>query len=232
MSKFSEYIVESASRLKWGAGITFIDIDETVFRTFAMVLVKDRETGKVVRELDNQEFNSYELKDNEEYDFQQFRNADIFRKTSVPIPQTINRIKKMLKSIHEKSLNSKIVFLTARSDFDNKNEFLKTFEEHGIKMDRPQVYVERTGNMKTGTIPERKKQVMMKYIKSGEYRRVRLIDDHKPNLMAIKEIEQELPKEVEEKVIKNYDLDPNTEHLPPISFYALQVLPDGSLKRI
>ena len=234
MSRFSEYMTNEFSRVKYGAGITFIDIDETVFRTFAKVLVIDKASGKVKRELDNQEFNSYVLQDSEEFDFQQFRSAEIFRKTSIPIKQTVNRIKKMLGNIHEKSLNSKIVFLTARADFDDKNEFLKTFETHGIKMDKPQVYVERTGNLKTGTVEERKKQVMLKYIRTGQYRRVRLIDDYWGNLKAIKEIEDELPKEIEDKVIKTYNLDysDGQEHLPPISFYALHVQPDGSLKRV
>ena len=230
--KFTEYLIDESARVKYGAGITFIDIDETVFRTFAKVIVKDIASGKVKTELNNQEYNSYVLKTGEEFDYGQFRNAEMFRKTSIPIPQTVNRIKKMLASIHEKSLNSRIVFLTARADFDNKEEFLKTFEEHGIKMDKPQVYVERAGNLKTGSIAAAKKKIMLKYIKTGQYRRVRLLDDHLPNLRALKEIENELPKEIEDKVSKMYGLDAKEEHLPPISFYALYVQADGSLKRV
>jgi hypothetical protein len=43
----------------YGKGITFIDIDETIFRTFAMINVLDKETGKVIKKLNNQEFNTY-----------------------------------------------------------------------------------------------------------------------------------------------------------------------------
>ena len=227
--RFENYLIEFA-RDKYGAGITFIDIDETVFKTFAKILVK--KDGKIVRELDNQEFNSYELKPGESYDFQQFRDADLFSKTSIPIPQTISRVKKMLKQIKSTDSDSKIVFLTARASFDNKETFLKTFEKYGIKMDRPNVYVERTGDMKSGTIDERKKKVMMEYIKTGKYRRVRLIDDHLPNLRALKEIEANLPEKIEQKVIDKYDLDMDKEKLPPISFYALHIKSDGSLRLV
>ena len=57
-----------------GSGtLTIFDIDETLFHTKAKVaVVKD---GKVVRMLDNQEFNTYKRKAGEEYDFKEFRSA-------------------------------------------------------------------------------------------------------------------------------------------------------------
>lgn len=227
--RLETYLTEF-SKEKYGKGITFIDIDETVFRTFAKILVmKD---GKVVRELDNMQFNSYVLKDGESYDFKQFRDAELFRKTSIPIPQTVNRIKRMLSNIKAQDSGSKIVFLTARSDFDDKATFLKTFKDHGIDMSRPDVFVERAGNINVGTVDAAKKKIMMEYIKTGEYRRVRLLDDHKPNLRALKDIEKNLPKDIEQKVIDKYNLNMEEEKLPAISFYALYAKPDGSLQRI
>jgi hypothetical protein len=42
---------------KRGYGITFIDLDETLFRTYAKVnVVKE---GKVIKKLSNKEFNEY-----------------------------------------------------------------------------------------------------------------------------------------------------------------------------
>ena len=227
--RLETYLTEF-SREHYGSGITFIDIDETVFRTFAKILVK--KNGKIVRELDNQQFNSDVLGEGEEYDFHQFRDAKVFRQTSIPIPKTVNRIKKMLSQIKDQHTSSRIVFLTARADFDNKEEFLKTFEEHGIRMDRPNVFVERAGNMKGGTVDSRKKKIMLDYIKTGKFRRVRLLDDHMPNLKALKDIEKNLPKDIEQKVIDTYDIDMSKEKLPAISFYALHVQEDGSLKLI
>lgn len=227
--KFNNYLTEF-SRKNYGAGITFIDIDETIFKTFAKVLVKRDDV--VVRELNNQEYNSDVLEDGEEYDYQQFKSAKMFKTTSIPIPKTINRIKKMLSQIKSLDSDSRLIFLTARADFDNKEEFLSLFTKHGINMDRPNVYVERAGNMKGGTIDGNKKKIMLDYIKTGLYRRVRLIDDYLPNLKALKSIEKNLPSEIENLVIDKYDLDMEEEQIPAISFYALLVKSDGSLKLI
>lgn len=220
--KFKQYLQEKTDD---GWGITFIDIDETVFKTFAKIrVIKD---GKEVHQLDNQEFNSYTLKDGESYDFGDFRSAELFNKTSIPIKQTVSRIKKMLSRIRETGSKSKIIFLTARADFDDKNTFLKTFEQHGISMDTNHVYVERSGNMKTGTVESRKKAIMLRYLKEGIYRRARLIDDYKPNLKALLEIRDNLPKNIEDKVRKTYNLSDGEE---AIKFWALWVSPSGKLE--
>ncbi len=227
--KFASYLTEF-NRDKYGLGITFVDIDETIFRTFARVLVKVN--GVVTRELNNQDFNSYVLKDNEEFDFQEFRSASIFKKTSIPIPKTITRVKNMLSQIKIMDSGSKIIFLTARADFDDKEAFLSIFKKYGIDMSKPTVYVERVGNIKSGTISSKKKKVMLEYIKTGLYRRVRLIDDHVPNVKELIIIKNNLPKEIEKKVIKTYDLDMSVETLPPISFYPLWVKEDGTLELV
>jgi hypothetical protein len=222
--KFKQYLQEQSEA---GWGITWVDVDETVFNTFAEIKVV--KNGKVISKLNNQEFNSYTLKDDESFDFGEFRDAELFNKTSLPIPQTINRIKKMLSRIRETGSKSKIIFLTARSDFDDKKTFLKTFEQHGISMDTKHVYVERTGNLKTGTVESKKKVVMLKYLKEGIYRRARLIDDHKPNLKALLEIRDHLPKDIEDKVRKIYNL---SEDEVPIKFWALWASPSGKLQEM
>jgi len=226
---FEDYVNES--KVPYGAGLTAIDIDETVFRTFAKILVRNTLTGKVVVELDNQEFNSYKLKDNEEYDFGQFRDAKFFRETSIPIPQTISRIKKMINSIETKGKESRIIFLTAREDFDNKDDVLDKFRDHGIKMDKSITYIERAGNLKGGTIPERKEKILLKYLMTGKYRRVRLIDDHEPNVKALVGIEKKYGKDIENAVRKYYNISYD-EPGPLVQYFGLWVKPDGSLKRI
>jgi len=227
--KFDDLLEEVISeRKKDGAGITFVDIDETLFRTFAKIVVmKD---GIKVRELDNQEFNSYELRDGETYDFGQFKDAALFAKTSIPIPTTINRIKKMLGQITAKSLKSKVVFLTARADFDDRDTFLKVFTDNGIPVgDTSKVYIERTGNIKSGTIPEKKAKVMLKYLSSGQYTRCRLLDDHKPNIDVLKTVRAKVPRKTLEKIRGNFDIPPGKD---PIDFFGLLVLPNGKLKRV
>ena len=212
---------------KKGKGITFYDIDETIFKTFAKIKVI--KNGSVIRELDNQEFNTYERQDDEDFDFGEFRNAELFNKTSKPIKKTIERILSMVKKIGDKG--SKIVLLTARTDFDDKNTFLDTFRKYGIPID--DIYVERAGNyIKTTTdkIAPIKKSIIMKYIQSGEYRRVRLIDDDIKNCKTFLELKNDITDELKEKVRRIHGLDDTEEE--PIKFFALQVKEDGTIKEI
>ena len=210
----------------YGAGITFIDIDETIFRTFAMIKVmKD---GNEIKKLNNQEYNTYKLKPGENFDYGEFRDSEFFNKTSIPIPQTIKRIKKMVAGIKKKESNSKIIFLTARADFVDKEPFLNTFRKYGIPID--DIYVERAGNLK-GTVAGVKKQVIMKYLGSGQYRRVRMIDDDMTNVNEFLKIEKELPQAIIDKIKQTYNI-PEDEKFPVIQFFGLLVLKNGSLKRI
>jgi len=227
--KLTSYLTEM-SRDRYGKGITFVDIDETMFNTFAKVLVK--KDDKVVRELDNQEFNSYTLKDGEKWDFGQFRDATFFRKTSIPIPQTFNRIKRMISQIKLNDSGSKIIFLTARGAFSDLAEFKRAFKDNGVTIDGKIVDVSFMPEGEKMSVDADKKRRILEYIKSGEYRRVRLIDDHKPNLKALKDIENALPKKIEDRVIAKYNLDMKTEKLPPISFYALWIDDKGNLHQV
>jgi len=222
--RFRGFLNELAS--KYGAGITFVDIDNTLFYTFAMIKVI--ENGKVVKKLDNQEYNTYKLKPGEKYDYGEFRDSEFFKKTSIPIPQTIKRIKKMVSSIKDKGSESRIIFLTARADFPDKEPFLETFRKHGIPID--DIYVERSGNLK-GTVAAVKKKVILKYLKSGKYRRVRIIDDDMTNVKEFLKLEKELPKVVIDKIKQIHNI-PDDEKFPVIQFFGLLVLPNGSLKRI
>lgn len=222
--RLSGFLNELASR--YGAGITFVDIDETIFHTFAMIKVmKD---GVVINKLDNQEYNTYKLKPGESFDYGEFKDAELFNKTSTPIPQTIKRIKKMMSGIKKKESNSKIIFLTARQDFHDKKLFLDTFRKYGIPID--DIYVERAGNLK-GTVAGVKKQVIMKYLSSGQYRRVRMIDDDMTNVKEFLKLEKELPQSIVDKVKQIHNIT-DDEKLPVIQFFGLLVKKDGSLKRI
>lgn len=225
MSRFVNFLNELSSN--YGMGITAVDLDECLFKTFSKIYVINDETGKIVEKLNNQEFNTYKIQDGFSFDFREFRNAKMFRETSIPIPQTVNRIKRIFKNIDIR--NSKVIFLTARSDFDDKNEFLNTFRDYDIPIDK--IYVERVGNMKTGTIAEKKEKVILKYLSTGLYRRVRLIDDDLQNLKKFLSIENKIPQNIINKVKKKYNIT-KKESIKPIEFYALLVKKDGSILRI
>lgn len=165
--------------------LTIFDIDDTLFHTTAKInVIKD---GEVVRSLTNQEFNNYELEDGEEYDFGEFRNAEKFRQESEPIGPMLDELKTILDHTR-----GKVIMLTARSDFDNKDTFLQTFKDHGIDMSK--IHVHRAGNLPGNEPPAQKKAVWVrKYLNTGKYNRVSLYDDSMSNLRVFKELEEEYP---------------------------------------
>jgi len=91
MKNFITYLEEAQ-----GKGLTIFDIDETMFITKAKVKVV--KNGKVIKKLDNQEFNTYKKKPGEDYDFGEFKNAEVFNRTSTPIARMINKVKVILKN--------------------------------------------------------------------------------------------------------------------------------------
>lgn len=189
-----------------GSGtLTIFDIDETLFHTKAKVRVV--KGGKVVRELDNQEFNTYKRKAGEEYDFGEFASAKVFNKTSIPVVRMIKKAKAIVKA--KKNPHSRAIICTARADFDDKRLFLKTFRDHGLPID--QMHVERAGNLKIDSSAEAKKVVFRKYLNTKNYIKTRLYDDAMSNLRAFLQLKSEYPN---------------------IEFEAWFVKPDGSIKRI
>lgn len=189
-----------------GSGtLTMFDIDETLFHTKAKIkVVKD---GKEVAELDNQEFNTYQLKAGEAFDFGQFKSAKIFKDTSTPIVRMIEKAKALVKAKNNPS--SRAIIVTARADFDDKKMFLQTFRDHGLPID--QMHVERTGNLGIASPAEAKKVVFRKYLNTKNYTKTRLYDDAMSNLKAFLDLQSEYPS---------------------VTFEAWFVNSDGSIKRV
>ena len=170
-----------------GAALTVFDIDETLFHTDAKILVV--KNGKVVKELDNRQFNTYILEPDEEFDFAQFTNAKLFHDTSVPIEKMWNKAKSTLDHIGRRP-GSRVIIVTARSDFDDKETFLDTFREHGLDIDK--IHVHRAGNLR---LPSHvaKKKIIGRYLATGNFDMVRLFDDAETNLRSFLSLKKEYP---------------------------------------
>ena len=201
MEKFLTYLEEAS-----GIGLTMFDVDETMFKTKAKVKVVNK-NGKVIKKLDNQQFNLYKKKAGEEFDFGEFKNAEVFNRTSTPIARMINKVKVILKNAVRKG--SKVIIVTARPNFDNKKLFLDTFRQQGIDIDK--IYVERAGNLGGGPAADNKKVIFRKYLDQKIYKRIRLFDDAKSNLKAFLSLQ------------KDY---------PDVSFEAFLAKPNGSVSRV
>ena len=182
MKNFKTFLSEAE-----GKGLTIFDIDETMFITKAKVKVV--KNGKVIKKLDNQEFNTYKKKAGEEYDFGEFKDAKVFNRTSTPIARMINKVKAILKNATRKG--SRVIIVTARPNFDNKKIFLDTFRKQGIDIDK--IYVERAGNLGGGPAADNKKVIFKKYLDQKIYKRIRLFDDAMSNLKMFLSLQKDYP---------------------------------------
>lgn len=176
--------------------LVVFDIDDTLVHTQTRVhVVKD---GEVVNSLNSHDFTHYKLKPGESFDFEDFRNAREFFDKSKPIIPMMNQLK------HDINTGNKVVMVTARADFDDKELFLDTFRKYGIDMSKVHVY--RAGNSKQGTTEERKKAIIKTLLDKGDYTKAIMYDDAKPNLHTFIELKKD---------------HPNTR------FYAWHVSPEG-----
>ena len=183
MISFKEFLNESQD----GAGLTIWDIDETLFRTKARVhIVKN---GEIIKTLGNKQYNTYHLLPGESFDFREFKDARHFRDTSEPIAKAIRKLIAMHKNI--KAKGSKMIVITARSDFDDRDIFLDTFRQHGIDID--DIHVHRAGNLNAPNSAAGKKVYIKQYLDTGKFTRARLFDDAVSNLQMFKDLAHEYP---------------------------------------
>ena len=176
--EFKSHLLENITNI-----LVVFDIDDTLVHTSTKVKVmKDR---KVARELNSHEFTNYKLKDGEEFDFQNFRNAKEFFDNAKPILPMMNQLKRDINR------GNKVVMVTARADFDDKELFLDTFRKYGINMNKVHVY--RAGNMKGGSIEENKKTIIKSLMDKGNFGKVIMYDDSKANLNSFVSLKKDYP---------------------------------------
>lgn len=172
---------------KQGAALTVFDMDETLFHTKARVyVVRD---GEVLHRLTNQEYNTYQLKPGETYDYREFRDARFFHDTSVPIERMWRKAQNLLDNIGKRP-GSRVIIVTARTDLDDRETFLNTFRKHGLDIDK--VHVHRAGNLPVPAAAA-KKAIIATYLNSGKFDSVRLIDDAESNLKSFLSLRSEYP---------------------------------------
>lgn len=180
--------------------LNIFDIDETIFHTYARVLVRD-EYGTLVCSLDNAKFSEYRLKDGERFDFSEFKSAEKFYATSKPI-------KKMIDLLVDLTESSEVVIVTARQDLDDRDLFLKTFVKHGVSQ-ISKIHIHRAGNHGHGPADQNKKIVIKKLLDCGRYSEAKLYDDSRSNLKMFNSLQSDYPS---------------------IRFQSFLAFPDGSVQ--
>jgi len=187
MQTFKDFILEALD--PHSKTYHAFDIDETLFahdHDKLKVHLIDRKTGQHVGSLTNQEFNTHKLDPNHKYDFSDFKSSKKFQQTAKPIRKMLAK----MKAIHKNNKNVEMV--TARQDFDDKDEFGKHFKKYGVDIN--QVHVRRAGNVDPDGPPgPNKAKVISKQIKKNGYKKVHLYDDSQSNLDHFMELKKDHP---------------------------------------
>lgn len=198
-----EYIEEKARGTRKKTTVHAYDVDETLFghgkkgKPNVQVHVKDA-SGKRVKSLSNQEFNTHKLDKGHSYDFSEFQSAKKFRETSSPN-------KKVIKDIKRKQARGQNVHLiTARSKFDNPSEFQGHLKKHGIDVDKKNIHY--TGGMKGGDIGKKKVDVANAVAKQSGAKKTHMYDDAAKVHKAFEKEKKENPTS---KTIKTHMVAPD-----------------------
>ena len=169
-----EYIEEKARGTRPKRTVHAYDVDETIFshgkkgKPNVKVHVNDA-SGKRVKSLSNQEFNTHKLDKGHSYDFSEFKSASKFKETSSPN-------KKVIKDIKRKQARGQNVhIITARSKFDEPKEFQGHLKKHGV--DVPLNKIHYTGGMKGSDIGKKKVDVEKGVAKQSGAKKLHMYDD-------------------------------------------------------
>ena len=165
-------------------GLTIFDIDKTLFTSDTKINIK--KDGKIVKKGVS---SFYKLGPGEEFDYGEYKSAKRFAQTASPIGRMIAKAKAIIKNATK--AGSKVIFVTARADLDDKKLFINTFKAHGLDMSN--IYVERAGNLGIKDTAQNKQTVFKKYLDSGKYARVRMFDDVITNLRALLSLKDDYP---------------------------------------
>ena len=179
------------------------DVDETLARhgkkgkPNVKVHVNDA-SGKRVKSLSNQEFNTHKLDKGHSYDFSEFRSAKKFGETS-------SANKKVIKDVKRKQARGQNVhIITARAKFDNPSEFQGHLKKMGV--DVPINKIHYTGGMKGSDIGKKKVDTGKGVAKQSGAKKIHVYDDAKKVNDAFEKEKQNNPTSTK---IKTHLAKPN-----------------------
>jgi len=213
MEEQIDYIEEKARGTRPKRTVHAYDVDETLFshgkkgKPNVQVHVKD-ESGKRVKSLSNQEFNTHKLDKGHSYDFGEFRSAKKFKETSSPNKKVIADLKR------RQARGQNVHLITARSKFDKPSEFKGHLEKHGVKT--PMSNIHYTGGMKGGDIGAKKVKVASAVAKKSGTKSMHMHDDA---AKVHKAFEAEKKNKPTSAKIKTHMIKPNKSGEPTSRSY-------------
>lgn len=178
IKRFDEFVNEFLIHGKNSDKVLVFDIDDTLIKSDAKVYV--RKDGKVVRELNSEEYNFYKLQPGESYSYEEF--GDIKKMLSAEIKPYFNTMKREYgKGVH-------ISILTARA---NKNMIHDFFIKKANIDIHPNLIFTTGDDNSNCTISEKKAKCIKTLVNYG-YKTLIFFDDNIDNLKEVKSMGEKL----------------------------------------
>jgi hypothetical protein len=174
LEKIEEQQIDEAKK----KSLNLIDLDANAMKSkkpgveAEIEVKKDKET---VRTLNPQQFNVDKKKDDEKYDFNQFRSSKVFKKTL--------KGNKKVRNLHR---GGESVGLTARGGMDNNKEVVKHVRDSGFSKKHGVNFkgISFTGDVPGKNTDDKKMKVIKNIIKTKKPKSIKFSDDHAKNLDA------------------------------------------------
>lgn len=160
--------------------LVIFDLDDTLISSDAKIHVYDKSRHEL-ETLTPAQFNHHKMNKNHFYDFNEFDDAKILNRSRI-YSQTFNVMRRYLR------MGEDVCILTAR---ESHSLIFNFFKNHGCNIDKTLIFVVGSVNGEySGSVPERKQQVLKELILRG-YTNIRIYDDNIDNLEAMKKLETE-----------------------------------------
>lgn len=177
-------------RGKKGGCLIAVDLDDTLLKTTAKISVRYRDGRE---ELMSTEQYAKLKNIPHEPDFKEFSDPHKFVTESTVLPKNMEIFAALQDAVKEKMEEdgSRIIILTARSDFVSKEQVIYYLSNIGVDVDR--VHFERAGNISKGCTGSNKRKIVESYLGNNEFSSFILIDDSLSNLEKVFDISEDRP---------------------------------------
>ena len=178
LSRTEKRAQSSGKKKKGSKTMHLVDLDANAMKPKKKGVeaeIEVKKSGKTVRSLNPQQFNTDKKKDDEKYDFGQFASSKVFKKTL--------KGNKHVRNLHR---GGEASGLTARGKMDKPREVVGHIKssgfskKHGVKFKG----VHFTGDVPGKGTDDKKMKVIKHLIKTKKPKQIKFSDDHAKNLQA------------------------------------------------
>lgn len=170
---------------KSGGSLIAVDLDDTLLKTTAKILVRFPDGREEL--LSTEQYGKLRNVPHEP-DFKEFSDPHKFITESTVMPNNMALFAQLQDEVKRKMEDdgSRIIILTARSDFASKDHVIYYLASIGVDVDR--VHFERAGNISKGCTGSNKRKIVESYLDNNDFASFILIDDSISNLEKVFDI--------------------------------------------